>query len=72
MKFCDDLHCGLMDYGTTESGRGVTTFERRILPQFASFDFLHNLNKLCASIFIPSSSCILQHLHKINGNELIS
>jgi hypothetical protein len=39
-----------MDYETTESGRGVTTFERHILPQFASFDFLHSRNKLCASI----------------------
>jgi len=50
MKFCDDLHCGLMDYEATESGRRVTTFERHILPQFASFDFLRSLNKLCAGI----------------------
>ena len=50
MKFCEDLICGLMNYGATESGRGVTTFEKHILPQFESFDFLHSLNKLCASI----------------------
>ena len=50
MKFCDDLCCGLMDYESTESGTGVTQFERHILPQLASFDFLRSPHKLCASI----------------------